>query len=70
MDIQFGQSAVFSPSDFAFPQNAIVAEGTPNTENTIIADVDLNDLKHLHNSGSVRNLKDRRKDLYDLKLKK
>ncbi|MBL6445282.1 bifunctional GNAT family N-acetyltransferase/carbon-nitrogen hydrolase family protein [Fulvivirga sp. 29W222] len=69
MDIQFGQSAVFSPSDFAFPQNAIVAEGTPNTENTIIADVDLNDLKHLHNNGSVRNLKDRRKDLYDIKIK-
>ena len=70
MDIQFGQSAVFSPSDFAFPQNAIVAEGTPNTENTIIADVDLYDLKHLHVNGSVRNLKDRRKDLYDLKIKK
>jgi len=70
MDIQFGQSAVFSPSDFAFPQNAIVAEGTPNTENTIIADVDLNDLKQLHNNGSVKNLKDRRTDLYELKIKK
>ncbi|ELR68536.1 Carbon-nitrogen hydrolase [Fulvivirga imtechensis AK7] len=70
MDIQFGQSAVFSPSDFAFPQNAIVAEGTPNTENTIVADVDLTDLKYLHNSGSVRNLKDRRTDLYEIKLKK
>lgn len=70
MDIQFGQSAVFSPSDFAFPSNAIIAEGTPNTENTIICDVDLNDLKHLHMHGSVRNLKDRRKDLYEVKLKK
>lgn len=70
MDIQFGQSAVFSPSDFAFPSNATVAEGTPNTENTIICDVDLNDLKHLHTHGSVRNLKDRRHDLYAIKLKK
>ncbi len=70
MDIQFGQSAVFSPSDFAFPSNATVAEGTPNTENTIICDVDLNDLKHLHTHGSVRNLKDRRHDLYEVKLKK
>jgi predicted amidohydrolase/ribosomal protein S18 acetylase RimI-like enzyme len=70
MDIQFGQSAVFSPSDFAFPHTAIVAEGTPNTENTIIADVDLNDLKELHTHGTVRNLKDRRHDLYELKLKK
>jgi predicted amidohydrolase/ribosomal protein S18 acetylase RimI-like enzyme len=70
MDIQFGQAAVFSPSDFAFPSNATVAEGTPNTENTIICDVDLNDLKHLHSHGSVRNLKDRRHDLYEVKLKK
>lgn len=70
MDIQFGQSAVFSPADFAFPSNATVAEGTPNTENTIICDVDLNDLKHLHMHGSVRNLKDRRMDLYEVKLKK
>ncbi len=70
MDIQFGQSAVFSPSDFAFPQNAVVAEGTPNTENTIIADVDLDDLRELHMHGSVRNLLDRRKDLYEVKLKK
>ncbi|UII24471.1 bifunctional GNAT family N-acetyltransferase/carbon-nitrogen hydrolase family protein [Fulvivirga maritima] len=70
MDIQYGQSAVFSPSDFAFPHNAIVSEGTPNTENTIIADVDLNDLKHLHMHGSVRNLLDRREDLYKVKFKK
>lgn len=70
MDIQFGQSAVFSPSDFAFPSNATVAEGTPNTENTIICDVDLNDLKHLNMHGSVRNLNDRRHDLYAIKLKK
>lgn len=69
MDIQFGQSAVFSPSDFAFPHTAIVAEGTPNTENTIVADVDLNDLKELNVHGSVRNLRDRRHDLYEVKLK-
>ncbi len=67
MDLQYSQSAIFSPSDFAFPQNAIIAEGTPNNETTIIADVDLVLLKELHEQGSVRNLIDRRKDLYDLK---
>ncbi len=70
MRIQYAQSAVFSPSDFAFPNNAIVAETTANTEMTLLADVDLDLLKELHNMGSVRNLKDRRKDLYSLKLKK
>ncbi|TAE00398.1 MAG: hypothetical protein EAZ97_05940, partial [Bacteroidetes bacterium] len=66
MDIQYAQSAVFSPSDFAFPTNAIVAEATPNTEMTLIADVNLDLLKEMHSSGSVRNLKDRRLDLYAL----
>lgn len=70
MDIQYAQSAVFTPSDFAFPTNGVKTEATPNTEMTLIVDVDLNLLKELHNFGSVRNLKDRRNDLYNLKLKK
>jgi predicted amidohydrolase/ribosomal protein S18 acetylase RimI-like enzyme len=70
MDIQYAQSAVFTPSDFAFPNNGIKAETTPNTEMTLIVDVDLDMLKELHNFGSVRNLKDRRKDLYSIKFNK
>jgi len=69
MDIQFAQSAVFTPSDFPFPTNGVKAEATPNTEMTLIVDVDLDLLKELHNFGSVRNLKDRRKDIYRLFLK-
>jgi len=69
MDIQYAQSAVFTPSDFAFPTNAVKAETTPNTEMTLIVDVDLDLLKELHLKGSVRNLLDRRKDLFDVKLK-
>lgn len=67
MDIQYAQAAVFTPSDFAFPSNGIKAEATPNTEMTLIADVDLDMLKKLHEMGSVRILKDRRKDLYQIK---
>lgn len=69
MDIQYAQSAVFSPSDFQFPTTAVIAEATPNTEMTLICDVDLDLLKELHHKGSVRNLKDRRKDLYSIKMK-
>ena len=65
MDIQFGQAAVFTPSDFAFPSNAIKVYATPNTESTLIVDVDLNLLKELHHYGAVRTMSDRRKDLYD-----
>lgn len=67
MDIQYAQAAVFTPSDFAFPSNGIKAEATPNTEMTLIADVDLDMLKKLHEQGSVRILKDRRHDLYKIK---
>ncbi|MFH6945611.1 GNAT family N-acetyltransferase [Flavobacterium sp. FlaQc-50] len=67
MDIQYAQASVFTPSDFAFPSNGIKAEATPNTEMTLIVDVDLNLLKQLHEHGSVRILKDRRNDLYEIK---
>lgn len=67
MDIQFAQSMVFTPCDFAFPTNGIKAEATPNTEMILIADVDIDLLRELHQFGSVRNLKDRRIDLFDLK---
>ena len=34
-----------------------------------ISDVDLNLLNELHTYGAVRNMRDRRKDLYELKKK-
>ncbi|KXK41069.1 MAG: bifunctional GNAT family N-acetyltransferase/carbon-nitrogen hydrolase family protein [Saprospiraceae bacterium] len=67
MDIQFAQAAVFTPSDFAFPTNAIKAEATPNTEMTLVVDVDLNLLRELHHYGSVQTIKDRRTDLYEVR---
>lgn len=70
MDIQFAQSMVFTPCDFAFPTNGIKAEATPNTEMILIADVDIDLLRELNQFGSVRNLKDRRTDLFELKKKK
>jgi predicted amidohydrolase/GNAT superfamily N-acetyltransferase len=70
MDIQYSQSAVFSPSDFAFPNNAVVAEATPNTEMMVIADLNMDLLKELRAEGSVTNVQDRRLDLYSLRTKK
>lgn len=70
MDIQYAQSAVFSPSDFSFPPEAIVAEATPNAETTLIVDLDLYLLKKVRNQGTVRNLQSRRHDLYKISWKK
>jgi predicted amidohydrolase/GNAT superfamily N-acetyltransferase len=67
VDIQYAQSAVYSPSDFAFPHDAVMAESTPNTEMALIADLDLELLNDLRLEGSVTNGKDQRKDLYTLK---
>lgn len=67
MDIQFAQSMVFTPCDFAFPTNGIKAEATPNSEMILIADVDIDLVRQLNQFGSVRNLRDRRKDLFELK---
>ena len=67
MDIQFAQSMVFTPCDFSFPTNGIKAEATPNTEMILIADVDIDLLRELHQFGAVKNLRDRRKDLFELR---
>jgi predicted amidohydrolase/GNAT superfamily N-acetyltransferase len=67
MDIQFAQSMVFTPCDFSFPANGIKAEATTNTEMILIADVDIDLLRELNQFGSVRNLRDRRTDLFELK---
>lgn len=67
MDIQFAQSMVFTPCDFSFPANGIKAEATTNTEMILIADCDIDLLRELNQFGSVRNLKDRRKDIFELK---
>lgn len=69
MDIQYAQSMVFTPCDFAFPTNGVKAEATQNTEMILIADVDIDLLRELNQFGSVRNLKDRRTDLFELRKK-
>lgn len=70
MDIQYARSGVFTPCDFAFSTDGRRAEATPNTEMILISDINLNLLNELHTYGSVRNLKDRRSDLYEVRVKR
>jgi predicted amidohydrolase/GNAT superfamily N-acetyltransferase len=70
MDIQYAQSMVFTPCDFAFPTTGIKSEATPNTEMILISDVDIDLLRELHSFGTVKNLKDRRFDIFELKKRK
>jgi predicted amidohydrolase/ribosomal protein S18 acetylase RimI-like enzyme len=69
MDIQYAQSGILTPSDIPFSRDAIAAESTPNIETVIIEEVDLELLSRHRQTGNVLNWKDRRLDLYDLRLR-
>jgi predicted amidohydrolase/GNAT superfamily N-acetyltransferase len=64
MDINYAQSGIFTPSDFPFARDGVAAETEVNSEEVAIADVSISDLVKARNNGTVRNLKDRRHDLY------
>lgn len=65
-DTQYAQSGIFSPSDFPFPRDGIVGECNPNIETVVVGEIDLEILRRNRTNGTVTNLKDRRKDLYNL----
>jgi predicted amidohydrolase len=67
--LNYSQSAVFTPSDFAFPPEATAGLADPNVETAVVADLDLTTLAQMREEGSVRPLRDRRLDLYELKAK-
>jgi len=64
MDIQYAQSCILTPCDFPFARDGIAAEATENVETLTISDVNLADLAWARAEGTVRNLADRRFDLY------
>ena len=64
MDIQYAQSCVLTPCDFPFARDGIAADTTPNVETVAIADLRPDTLITARNNGTVRNLRDRRHDLY------
>jgi predicted amidohydrolase/GNAT superfamily N-acetyltransferase len=68
MDIQYGQAAIFTPSDFPFARDGVAAMSEENAEMVVIADVDLEQLRRARHYGTVTPLRDRRKDLYSLKF--
>jgi len=64
MDIQYAQSCILTPCDFPFARDGIAAEASENVETVTVADIDLSDLAWAKSQGTVRNLRDRRFDLY------
>jgi len=64
MDVQYAQSCILTPCDFPFARDGIAAEATENVETIAVADLDFSDIAWARSEGTVRNLRDRRFDLY------
>ena len=64
MDVQYGQAAVLTPSDFAFARDGIAAEADSNEETVLVCDLDLDSLHESRNAGTVTPRLDRRLDLF------
>ncbi len=66
MDINYAQSAVLTPSDFAYGRDGIQVEASANTETVITCDLDLDLLREGRETGTVTPMRDRRRDLFRL----
>ncbi|MEX2186436.1 MAG: bifunctional GNAT family N-acetyltransferase/carbon-nitrogen hydrolase family protein [Pirellulales bacterium] len=64
MDIQYGQAAVLTPSDFPFARDGIAAEADSNEETVLVCDLDLDDLHEARGAGTVTPRLDRRPDIF------
>ena len=67
--INYGQAAICTPSDFAFPTDGIAGTADPNSETVVISDLDLVILDETREMGSVRPWRDLRPDLYSTTAK-
>ena len=66
-DQQYAESAVLTPCDDAissFAADGVAKAATPNVAQVVVAELDIAALKRARERGSVRNLIDRRPDLY------
>jgi predicted amidohydrolase/GNAT superfamily N-acetyltransferase len=64
MDVNYAQSAIITPCDFPFARDGLAAEASENVETIAVADLHMDSLAEARRSGTVRNLRDRRFDLY------
>jgi predicted amidohydrolase/GNAT superfamily N-acetyltransferase len=69
LDINYAQSAILTPCDMPFARDGIAAETSENVEMVSVADLNLATVQWARAQGSVRNLRDRRFDLYRVRWK-
>lgn len=60
VSLNYGQSAIYTPSDFAFSRDGILAEGIPNQETMVVGELNLLTISDSRVTGSVLPLNDSR----------
>ncbi|MCB2154314.1 carbon-nitrogen hydrolase family protein [bacterium] len=58
ISLNYGQASVLTPCDFSFARDGILAEGMPNLETMVIADLDMETIAESREFGSVLPLND------------
>jgi predicted amidohydrolase len=58
VSLNYGQSAILTPSDFAFARDGILAEGNANQEMMVIGDLNLETIRESRERGTVLPLRD------------
>jgi predicted amidohydrolase len=58
VSLNYGQAGIFTPSDFAFARDGVLAEGIPNQETMVIAELNLDTILEARESGTVQPLLD------------
>ncbi|MEO5668699.1 MAG: nitrilase-related carbon-nitrogen hydrolase [Bdellovibrionota bacterium] len=56
--LNYGQASILTPSDYAFPRDGILAEGSANQEQMVIGELDIKTLIASRSGGTVRPLMD------------
>jgi predicted amidohydrolase len=58
VSLNYGQAAILTPSDFPFARDGILAEGIPNQETMVIAELEMSSIQRARTSGTVLPLHD------------
>ena len=58
VDVNIGAAAVYTPVDYGYPDDGVLAIGTLNAVQWVYADIDLDSIAHIRKTGQVFNYRD------------
>ncbi|WP_417499409.1 carbon-nitrogen hydrolase family protein [Methylophaga sp.] len=58
VDVNTGRASIYTPVDYGFPDNGILAEGSADTAQWVYADLDVNEIARVRQQGQVFNYRD------------